>query len=362
MEITEVRVKLVKDTSDQLKAFCSITLDGSFVIRDLKVIERRTGFFVAMPSRKVSDRCPKCRYKNHIRARFCNECGEELHSARGGRVKLYVDVAHPINSECRQLVQQRVIDAFEEEFERAKEPGYVGSDYDETDGDGFHDAADATVAANDDSRDDREDTSLTAGVDSADDERDDSTDDDGDGKRDAGRDAEPRASEYDELIRSLKSEAQARRSRHDGTARPVHTSPPRVESTLDEPESTDEPAAEEPADEEPVVEESSASEPEPTPAPKPRVEPARVTAAPIAPRPEPEPAPREPDRPEPPARPSAPARASSFGEGLDVDEPADPPSVKAPSQDRPVADSPSEAVPSHAESTEDDGAFGAGIL
>ena len=352
MEITEVRVKLVKDTSDQLKAFCSITLDGSFVIRDLKVIERRTGFFVAMPSRKVSDRCPKCRYKNHIRARFCNECGEELHSARGGRVKLYVDVAHPINSECRQLVQQRVIEAFEEEFERAQEPGYVGPDYDETDGDGLHDAAD------DDSRDDRGDTSPTAGVGSADDERDDGRDDNRDDSGDRGD--EPRGSEYDELIRSLKNEAQARRSRHDGSARPVHTSPSPVESTFDKTKSTDEPAAEEPADEEPTAVEPFAREPEPAPAPKPRVEPAHVAAGPVAPRPEP--APREPVSPEPPARVSQPARASSFGEGLDVDEPPAPPPVEAPSQDRPAADSPSEVVPSHAESTEDDNAFGAGVF
>lgn len=356
MEITEVRVKLVKDTSDQLKAFCSITLDGLFVIRDLKVIERRTGFFVAMPSRKVSDRCPKCRYKNHIRARFCNECGEELRSARGGRVKLYVDVAHPINSECRQLVQQRVIDAFEEEFERAKEPGYVGQDYDETDGDVLPEAVD------DHSRDDPGDTSPTPSVDSADDERDD----DRDADRDTDRDGEPRGSEYDELIRSLKNEAQARRSRHDGSARPVHTSPPRVESTLDEPESTDELGTEEPAPEEAVVEEPSAREPEPTPATKPTVEPAHVAAAPISPRPEP--AAREPVRPEPTQTPAAPAPTSSFGEGLDVDESPEPPSVEAPSQDQPAAaspsdaESPSEVIPSHAESTEDDSGFGAGIL
>ena len=43
MEITEVRVKLVEDTDDRLQAFCSITFDNSFVVRDLKVIEGTNG-------------------------------------------------------------------------------------------------------------------------------------------------------------------------------------------------------------------------------------------------------------------------------------------------------------------------------
>lgn len=349
MEITEVRVKLVKDTSDQLKAFCSITFDGLFVIRDLKVIERRTGFFVAMPSRKVSDRCPKCRYKNHIRARFCNECGAELQSSRAGRVKLYVDVAHPINSECRQLIQQRVIEAFQEEFERSKEPGYVGQDYDETNGEELQ------TAAGDDPRDDREHTGSTARMDSTDDARDDDTNDKAGG------------SEYDELIRSLKSDAQSRRDSRDGSAKPVHRSTSPVGSRFDKPASADSLTDEEPADEEPATDERSAPEPKPTPTNEPTDQPARVAEAPIAPKPEPAP-PREAVRPEPPARPSVPTGPSSFGEGLgfgeglDVEEPSPAPSVEAPPEDQPAADPSAEVVPSHAESTEDDSGFGAGIL
>ena len=49
MEVTEVRIKLMEESSERLKAFCSITLDDSFVIRDLKIIEGTTGPFVAMP-------------------------------------------------------------------------------------------------------------------------------------------------------------------------------------------------------------------------------------------------------------------------------------------------------------------------
>ena len=60
MEITEVRIKLMEDNSgsnERLQAFCSITFDDMFVIRDLKIIEGAKGFFVAMPSRKLTDRC-----------------------------------------------------------------------------------------------------------------------------------------------------------------------------------------------------------------------------------------------------------------------------------------------------------------
>ena len=77
MHITEVRIKLMDDPHDRLQAFCSITLDGSFVIRDLKIIQGTKGSFVAMPSRKLTDRCPKCHSKNHLRSLFCNQCGNQ---------------------------------------------------------------------------------------------------------------------------------------------------------------------------------------------------------------------------------------------------------------------------------------------
>ncbi|MFC1762003.1 SpoVG family protein [Planctomycetota bacterium] len=60
MEITEVRVKLVENEDDRLKAFCSVTLDNEFVVRDIKIIEGGGGHFVAMPSRKMSDHCERC--------------------------------------------------------------------------------------------------------------------------------------------------------------------------------------------------------------------------------------------------------------------------------------------------------------
>lgn len=129
MKITEVRVKLVANKDDRLKAFCSITIDKEFVVRDIKIIEGTGGNFIAMPSRKMSDHCEKCGGKNHLRAKFCNNCGGSLPNSRmqkdfKGRFKLHADIAHPINTLCRKRIQARVMTAFEEEVEKSKLPGY----------------------------------------------------------------------------------------------------------------------------------------------------------------------------------------------------------------------------------------------
>ena len=141
MVITEVRIKLMEDNNEneRLQAFCSVTFDDAYVVRDLKIIEGTKGSFVAMPSRKLTDRCPGCGCKNHLRARFCNACGAKLDEDRAtrdadGRVKLHADIAHPINSACREVIQSAVIKAFREERERSKQPGYVCT-YDDYDSD-----------------------------------------------------------------------------------------------------------------------------------------------------------------------------------------------------------------------------------
>ena len=138
MDITEVRIKLMEVPGERLQAFCSITFDDCFVVRDLKIIEGTNGSFVAMPSRKLTSHCPDCGSKNHLRAAHCNQCGLRLNEDRAvkdedGRAKLYADIAHPINSACREMIQDRVISAFQEEMERSKQPGYVSSydDFDE---------------------------------------------------------------------------------------------------------------------------------------------------------------------------------------------------------------------------------------
>jgi stage V sporulation protein G len=149
--ITEVRIKLMDDghENERLQAFCSVTFENAFVIRDLKIIEGMKGSFVAMPSRKLTDRCPGCGCKNHLRARFCNSCGGKLDEDRAtrdadGRVKLHADIAHPINSACREVIQGAVLKAFVAEKEKAKLPGYVCT-YDDFDSD--YDTVPAPVAA-----------------------------------------------------------------------------------------------------------------------------------------------------------------------------------------------------------------------
>ena len=156
MEITEIRIKLMSDPNERLQAFCSLTFDGSFVIRDLKIIQGAKGSFVAMPSRKLTDHCPRCSAKNHLRAQFCNECGVRLHQDRAlksddGRAKLYADIAHPINSDCREMIQEQVLIAYVSELERSKLPGYVCI-YDDYGEDSYARLCDEEIAATEISR------------------------------------------------------------------------------------------------------------------------------------------------------------------------------------------------------------------
>src|ERR1700710_2919875 len=135
-------------SNERLQAFCSITFDDMFVIRDLKIIEGAKGFFVAMPSRKLTDRCGHCGTKNHLRSRFCGQCGSRLDENRAirdadGRAKLHADIAHPINSMCREKIQGAVLTSYADELERSKMPGYV-SRYDDLDGE--YDVAVETTA------------------------------------------------------------------------------------------------------------------------------------------------------------------------------------------------------------------------
>ena len=138
MELTEVRINLCGERGSRLKAFCSLTFDNTFVIRDVKLIDGNDGLFLAMPSRKLCDHCPGCKEKNHLRARYCNNCGRRLNESRylqyrngngnghhGTRLKLHADIAHPINADCRHEIEEKVIHAFYAELERSKLPGYV---------------------------------------------------------------------------------------------------------------------------------------------------------------------------------------------------------------------------------------------
>ena len=150
MEITTIRIRLVQSRDEKLKAFACVLLDDCFVIRDIKIISRPNGLFVAMPSRKLTFCCPRCTAKNHLRSNYCNHCGGRLTLPNPGtngrgRAKLYADIAHPITSHCRDAFHKKVLAAYEEEVVRSRQPGYAPTpapnDLDEPGVDPFDDFA-----------------------------------------------------------------------------------------------------------------------------------------------------------------------------------------------------------------------------
>ena len=90
MEITDVRLRKI-ETEGKLRAYVSITFDDSFVVHDLRVIDGNKGMFVAMPSKRL----PNGDHK---------------------------DIAHPINTEIREKIQNAVLDVYNRELEEAPQP------------------------------------------------------------------------------------------------------------------------------------------------------------------------------------------------------------------------------------------------
>lgn len=124
MQVTEVRVQLVQNQKNQerLRGFATITLENAFVVRDIKIIHGDQSYFLAMPSRKASEHCPECGAKNTVAANYCNMCGKKLpESVLTGR-KAYVDIAHPINAECRNIIHDAIMAAFKAECEQQNIP------------------------------------------------------------------------------------------------------------------------------------------------------------------------------------------------------------------------------------------------
>ncbi len=125
MDITEVKIFMKEGQDKKLKAYATLTFDNMFVVRNVKVIEGTKGLFVAMPSRKVKDPCPKCNFRNVVRSKYCNNCGSALpvtehklpaHGAEGqARESEHKDIAHPITAECRDYIQKKVLESFEKE-------------------------------------------------------------------------------------------------------------------------------------------------------------------------------------------------------------------------------------------------------
>lgn len=80
MKITSVRVRKVEKEDSKHKATASVVLDDCFAVDGIRVIEGEKGLFIAMPSRKT---------------------------ATG-----YVDMAHPITTECREMFQKAIFDEY----------------------------------------------------------------------------------------------------------------------------------------------------------------------------------------------------------------------------------------------------------
>lgn len=143
MEITEVRIFLRDNPSTKLRAYATITFDNAFVVRNIKVIEGNKGLFVAMPSRRIEEPCPKCGAKNSLRSKYCNQCGSQLPpreesfnsesagvQAGGERTTSrseHRDIAHPINMETREYIQRKILEAYDAEKGKKLEDTGLGT-------------------------------------------------------------------------------------------------------------------------------------------------------------------------------------------------------------------------------------------
>ncbi|HNQ35064.1 MAG TPA: SpoVG family protein [bacterium] len=125
MEITETRVSPVEKPSGRLKGFASVTFDGVFVVRGIRIIEGDNGLFIAMPNRKTEFRCPGCGGWNVFHAKFCNRCGKEIamsqpHDKNEDDPKNYHDIVHPINNEFREIIQSHILNEYQSETQGRK--------------------------------------------------------------------------------------------------------------------------------------------------------------------------------------------------------------------------------------------------
>ena len=88
MNITDIRVRLVNNNNDKLKAVASITIDDEIVVHDIKVINGKDGYFLSMPSRKTNE-------------------GE------------FKDIVHPIKTEVREALKEKILAEYEKALANA---------------------------------------------------------------------------------------------------------------------------------------------------------------------------------------------------------------------------------------------------
>ena len=95
MQITDVQVNLCEGSEDRLRAYCAIVIDNEFVVHNIRIIEKSNGLLIAMPSRKLTLKCPSCRMKNPVDAKFCMTCGDACdreEADRQAEAKIHFDI------------------------------------------------------------------------------------------------------------------------------------------------------------------------------------------------------------------------------------------------------------------------------
>lgn len=92
MKITKVQVKKFESETSNVKAFVEVTLDGCFVVKDIRVIEKPDKMVVAMPSRTI----------NVVNPENVNE-----------EIRVHKDLAHPINRETREMFNSTILGVYE---------------------------------------------------------------------------------------------------------------------------------------------------------------------------------------------------------------------------------------------------------
>ena len=86
MEITDVRIRINDKNDNKLRAVAAVTFDGCFAVHDIKIIEGQGDVFIAMPSKKTADGS-------------------------------YKDIAHPIKSSTREVIQNMILEKYKNEIE-----------------------------------------------------------------------------------------------------------------------------------------------------------------------------------------------------------------------------------------------------
>ncbi len=117
MQITEIKIQLKDEKEKRLRAYAVVTFDDVFVVRNIKIIEGRQGLFIAMPSRRVRVRCPKCGARNDVTNKYCGQCATPMPPQPEKTPEQiqaeHKDLAHPIKQDFREYMQKEILAAYE---------------------------------------------------------------------------------------------------------------------------------------------------------------------------------------------------------------------------------------------------------